>query len=590
MTPHPAHTPLRGQALLNQPLLNKDTGFTHQEREAFGLEGLLPAEVNTIEQQVERAYESITRKTDPLERYIGLVALQDRNEHVFYRLLLDHIEEFLPIVYTPTVGLACQMFSHIYRRPRGVWITPDHRGRIEQVLSNAPSQDVRLIVATDNERILGLGDLGAGGMGIPIGKLALYTLAAGINPGQSLPVSLDVGTDNEQLLADPLYVGWRRRRLRGEAYTALVDEFVGAVQRRFPRAILQWEDFKHFNAFTLLDRYRARLPSFNDDIQGTAAVVLAALLAAQRLTSVPMREQRVVVLGAGGAGVGITRQLRHAMSEAGLEGDRLQAAIAVLDSHGLIHDGRDLAEPSKRDVAWPRELAAARGIRTDGEADLEHVVRALRPTVLIGASGQPGAFTRQVVEAMAGDGGVDRPVILPLSNPTNRSEAAPADLLAWTDGRALVATGSPFEPVPLHGRTIRVGQANNVYIFPGIGLGALVADAREITDAMFTAAAQSLAEQVTDADLSTGSLFPPLRNLRPITAQVAAAVVRTAFKQGVGRAGGWPDDPIATSISLAMWRPDYPVIETAPPTADHTAIRACSRGCSSCGEGGKAHA
>ncbi|MFN0011851.1 MAG: NAD-dependent malic enzyme [Phycisphaerales bacterium] len=588
MKPDPAHTPLRGQAVLNHPLLNKDTAFSRQEREALGLEGLLPVEVNTIEQQVERAYESITRKTDPLERYIGLVALQDRNEHVFYRLLLDHIEEFLPIVYTPTVGLACQMFSHIYRRPRGVWITPDHRGRIEQILGNAPSQDVRLIVATDNERILGLGDLGAGGMGIPIGKLALYTLAAGIDPAQSLPVSLDVGTDNEQLLADPLYVGWRHRRLRGDAYAALVEEFVGAVQRRFPRAILQWEDFKHFNAIPILERYRARLPSFNDDIQGTAAVVLAALLAAQRLTAIPMREQRVVILGAGGAGVGIARQLWHAMSEAGLEGDCLRAAIAVLDSHGLIHDGRDLAEPSKREVAWPRELASARGIRTDGEADLGHVVRIIRPTVLIGASGQPGAFTRDVVQAMAA--GVNRPVILPLSNPTNRTEATPTDLLAWTDGRALVATGSPFEPVPLTGRTVRVRQANNVYVFPGIGLGAMVAEAREITDAMFSAAAQALAEQVTDADLSTGSLFPPLSDLRQITAQVAAAVARTAFKQGVGGAGRWTDDPVATSISLAMWRPDYPVVEPSPATADQTPLRACSSGCRSCGEGGNRRA
>ncbi|MFA6045231.1 MAG: NAD-dependent malic enzyme [Phycisphaerales bacterium] len=578
-------TPLRGQALLNHPLCNKDTAFTQTEREAFHLEGLLPAEVNTIEQQAARAYESITRKSDPLERYIGLVALQDRNEHVFYRLLLDHVEEFLPIVYTPTVGLACQAFSHIYRRPRGVWITPDHRGRIEQVLGNAPFQDVRLIVVTDNERILGLGDLGAGGMGIPIGKLALYTLAAGIDPSQSLPVSLDVGTDNEQLLADCLYVGWRHRRLRGEEYFSLVEEFVSAVRRRFPRAILQWEDFKHVNAVTLLDRYRSRLPSFNDDIQGTASVVLAALLAAERLTSVSMREQRVVILGAGGAGVGIARQLRRAMSEAGVEGDRLRTSIAVLDSRGFIHDGRDLPEPSKREVAWPREMAAACGIRTDGSAGLEHVVRTVRPTVLIGVSGQAGAFTRQIVAAMAA--AVDRPVILPLSNPTSQTEATPADLLAWTDGRAIVATGGPFEPVSVRGKTVRVGQANNVYIFPGIGLGALVAEAPEITDAMFTAAAQALAEQVTDADLSTGSLFPPLSNLRQITAQVAAAVVRTAFKQDVSRAGGRTDDPVATSISLAMWRPEYPVIEAA---TDPAPSRACSEGCRSCGEGGKAHA
>jgi len=555
--PSSVHSALRGQALLNQPLLNKDTAFTLEERRAFGLEGLLPDVVNTIEQQVSRAYESITRKTDPLERYIGLVALQDRNEHVFYRLLLEHVEEFLPIVYTPTVGLACQMFSHIYRRPRGVWITPEHCGRIEEVLGNAPFNAVRLIVATDNERILGLGDLGAGGMGIPIGKLALYTVAAGIDPSQALPVSLDVGTDNEELLADPLYIGWRHHRLRGDAYFSLIEEFVSAVQHRFPRAILQWEDFKHFNAFAVLDRYRRGLPSFNDDIQGTAAVVLAALFAAQRITGIPMRDQRVVILGAGGAGVGIARQLRHAISQDGLAGDRLQAAVAVLDSHGFIHDGRELTEPSKREVAWPRDLAAAHGILTDQEGkgpDLEDVVRALHPTVLIGTSGQPGAFTRQAVQVVAE--GADRPVILPLSNPTSRCEATPTDLISWTDGRAIVATGSPFEPVSWKGKTIRIGQANNVYIFPGVGLGSLVAEAREITGAMFTAAAEALALQVTDADLAAGSLFPPLSSLRQITAQVAAAVASRALNGCANLA--YRNDQIAGRISQGMWYPDYP--------------------------------
>jgi malic enzyme len=545
--------PLRGQPLLNQPLLNKGTAFSPEERAALGLEGLLPAKVSTIEQQVQRAYEAISRKSDPLERYIGLLAIQDRNEHLFYRLLLDHIEEFLPIVYTPTVGLACQQFSRIYRRPRGVWITPEHRGRIRQVLANAPAEGIRLIVVTDNERILGLGDLGAGGIGIPIGKLTLYTVAAGIHPSHTLPISLDVGTDNQQLLEDALYVGWRHPRLRNEPYFDLIEEFVTAVQHRFPAALLQWEDFKKQLAFTLLDRYANRLPSFNDDIQGTAAVAVAAVLSAARLTRTPVNQQRVVIVGAGAAGIGIARQLRSLFQRYGLQGADLTRSIAVLDSEGFLHEGRSLREQTKREVAWPIDLAQACGLAGKSAAQLVDVVRVLRPTVLIGVSGQTDAFTEPVVCLMAQ--GVDQPVILPLSNPTSKSEARPADLLAWTNGRAVIAAGSPSEPVTWRGRTIRIGQANNIYIFPGIGLGVLTSRAPRVTDAMFTVAAEVLASEVSDADLSAGLLFPPLSALRQVTARVAEAVMRHAVENGLAQP--LSDVSVSEAIAAAMWVPAY---------------------------------
>src|SRR6266496_5895899 len=430
--------PYRGTQLLRHPMYTKSSAFSPEERKAFGLEGLLPSAVSTMEMQEERAYANIMRKTDPLEKYIGLSALQGRNEHLFYRLLIDHIEEFLPIVYTPTVGRACQEFSHIFRRARGLWITPGHRGRIFEVLGNAPFDDVRLIVVTDNERILGLGDQGAGGMGIPIGKLALYTAAAGIHPSQTLPVSLDVGTDNPGLLEDDLYIGWRQPRLRGEAYDQILDEFVRAVKLRFPKALLQWEDFKQWNAFRLLDRYRDELPSFNDDIQGTAATVLGGLLAGGRATGTPLNSQRVVVVGAGAAGIGIARLVRTALAAAGLQGEDLLRALALVDVDGLVV-GSDLEY--RRDLSWSASLAESCGLG-ERSRDLRSVVRALKPTALIGASGAPGAFTEAAVRDMARH--VARPLVFPLSNPTSQAEATPTDVLAWTDGRALVATGSPF--------------------------------------------------------------------------------------------------------------------------------------------------
>jgi malic enzyme len=545
--------PCRGEELLHHPLYTKGTAFSAEERTALGLEGLLPHAANSLEEQERRICDNIARKREPLEKYIGLAALQDRNEHLFYRVLVNHIEEFLPVVYTPTVGLACQQFSRIFRRARGLWITPEHRGRVADVLGNAPFDDVRLIVVTDNERILGLGDQGAGGMGIPIGKLALYTAAAGIPPWQTLPVSLDVGTDNAELLQDELYLGWRFPRLRGPAYDALVDEFVAAVKLRFPRALLQWEDFKKTNAFRLLDRYRDTLPSFNDDIQGTAAVALAGLLAGTRLTGTELRAQRVVIYGAGAAGIGIARLFRDALKRAGLSGDELAAAIACLDSRGLLVDDAPIEDAHKRDFAWPAALADRYGLGAGRRRDLLSVVRQLRPTMLIGVCAEPGAFTEPVVREMARH--VERPLVFPMSNPTASSEATPADVIAWTEGRALVATGSPFDPVPWDGRAIHVGQGNNAFVFPGVGLGVLISSASRVTDSMFASAAEQLAAEVGAGQLAKGSLFPRVCEIRRVSARIAEAVVRTAREEGVGRP--IPDAEIRAAVAEAIWEPAY---------------------------------
>jgi malate dehydrogenase (oxaloacetate-decarboxylating) len=544
---------LRGLALLRHPLYNKGTAFTREERTAFGLEGLLPEAVSTMEQQARRVHGNIVRKEDPLERYVGLAALQDRNETLFYRVLVDNLEELLPVVYTPTVGQACQEFSRIFRRGRGLWITPGHRGRIEQVLASAPFDDVRLVVVTDNERILGLGDQGAGGMGIPIGKLALYTAAAGVHPAQTLPVSLDVGTDNEALLQDDLYLGWRHLRLRGAEYDSLVDEFVSAVKKRFPHALLQWEDFKKANAFRLMEAYRHVLPSFNDDIQGTGAVTLAAILASERITGTPLTHERVVIAGAGGAGIGIARLLRDAMRRAGLAGEALVRAVAVLNSRGLLVDDTPSADVYEREFAWPSALAEGEGLGPDRGRTLEEVVRALKPTVLVGASGKPGLFTRGVVQAMAAS--ARRPVILPLSNPTAKSEAAPDDLVAWTDGRALVATGSPFPSVAFGARRHRIAQANNVFVFPAVGLACIVGQVREVTAAMFRVAAEALAAEVSEEELGTQRLLPRVRDLRRVTARVAEAVLREVRDSGVGLP--FENGEIPRVVAEAMWVPRY---------------------------------
>ena len=549
-------TRYRGQRLLTHPLYNKSTAFSLEEREALGLDGLLPDAVSPMERQVRRVHENIARKTDDLEKYIGMAGLQDRNEHLFYRLLIDNFAELLPIVYTPTVGRACQEYSHIFRRPRGLWITPRHRGRVARVLANAPAEEVRLIVATDGERILGVGDQGAGGMGVPVGKLALYTAAAGIHPGHTLPVCLDVGTDNQELLRDELYIGWPHARLRGPEYDALVDEFVQAVRTSFPGALLQWEDFKQQNAFAILERYRQVVPSFNDDVQGTGAMVVAGVMAAARLQGRPLREQRALVLGAGAAGVGVALMLRAAFARAGLGGDDLTRAVAVLDLPGLVVDEGEATPSFRRAVAWPPALAAAVGLAPGPVRGLEDAVRALHPTVMVGATGAPGSFTEGAVRAMAAH--CARPVILPLSNPTSYSEARPADLLAWTDGRALVATGSPFAAVEGPEGLLRIAQANNAFVFPGLGLGVLVAEAREVTDGMLLAAADRLADETLRRCGREGVLFPTMDALRAVTARVAEAVVVEARECGMGRAIA--DADVGAAVRAAMWEPVYPIL------------------------------
>ena len=545
--------PHRGKKLLAQPLLNKDGAFSERERDEFGLRGLLPPRVATIEEQVSLELEHVRRKSDDLERYIGLAALHDRNETLFHRVLCENLEEFLPVVYTPTVGRACQELSHILRQPRGIWITPADVERIPEILENTGHVEIRLIVITDNERILGLGDQGAGGMGIPIGKLALYSAGAGIYPGFTLPVSLDIGTDRRELLADPLYVGYRHPRLRGQAYDDVVEAFVEAVGRVFPRAVIQWEDFKQHNAIRLLDRYRHRICSFNDDIQGTGATAVGGILAALRHLGTPFSEQRVVLLGAGAAGLGIARLLRTAMAREGMDHDALGRAIIMLDSHGLLYEGRDPLDADKLEFAASAATFASHGLDPERDLDLEAVIRLVRPTILIGTSGTPGSFSEAAIREMGSH--ARTPIILALSNPTAKCEAIPADLIAWTDGRALVASGSPFAPVVHEGRTHVIGQANNVFVFPGVGLGAILCEAREITDELFLVAADALASLVTPERFATGALYPPVSGLRQVSREIAVGVVRAARDAGVGRA--IPDELIGPAVEAGMWWPEY---------------------------------
>jgi len=562
-TGEPAPVPLRGHELLEHPLLNKDTAFTQDERDRFGLRGLLPTRIVTIEEQASLEVEKIRRKEDDLEKFIGLAALQDRNETLFYRVLTENLEEFLPIVYTPVVGLACQEYSHIMRRSRGLWLTPDDIDHIPEMLANARHEGVRLIVVTDNERILGLGDQGAGGMGIPVGKLALYTAGAGIFPAYTLPVSLDVGTDNEALLEDPMYFGYRHPRLRGEAYDAFVEAFVEGVLQVFPHALLQWEDFKQHNAIRLLDRYRHRITCFNDDIQGTAAVVMAGVFAAVRALKAPLSGQRFVFLGAGAAGIGIARLVRAAMLHEGVTPEQAKLAIAQLDSKGLTFESRTPLDDDKREFALDGAAMKHFAFEPTDGFDLQTVIEHIKPTFLIGTSGTPGAFTEGAVRAMAAH--AMTPIVFPLSNPTSKTEAQPADILEWTRGRALVATGSPFEPVVRGERTHVIGQANNVFVFPGIGLGAIVAEAREITDDMFLVAAETLAEQVSPERIAVGALYPNQSELRRVSREIAIRVACCARDCGVGRA--YDETDLEHAIDAAMWQPDYVPYEPVPPDA-----------------------
>lgn len=533
----------RGTELLHDPILNKGTAFTEAERDALGLRGLLPPRVLSEELQITRILESVHSKTSPLEKFIYMAGLQDRNATLFYRLLIDNLDELMPIVYTPTVGQACQEYGHILRRPRGLFISLKDKGNIAAVLRNWPYEDVRVIVVTDGERILGLGDLGVYGMGIPVGKLSLYTACAGVHPTACLPITIDVGTDNETLLKDPLYFGLLQHRERGEAYDELLEEFVEAVREVFPHALLQFEDFANVNAFRLLAKYRDEICTFDDDIQGTASVTLSGLYSALQLTGGKLTDQKLLFLGAGEAGIGIADLVVSAMMAEGLSQEEARQRCWFMDSKGLVVKSRNnLAEhklPYAHDHAFITELLEA--------------VETLHPTAIIGVSGQPKTFTQPVVETMARFN--ERPIVFALSNPTSKAECSAEEAYGWTEGRAIFASGSPFDPVTLNGNTYVPGQANNSYIFPGVGLGVIIAEATRVTDEMFFAAAKTLASEVADTDLQQGRVYPPLSRIRDVSASIAYAVAEVAYRDGLAL-NARPSDLLGY-IKSQMYQPVY---------------------------------
>jgi malate dehydrogenase (oxaloacetate-decarboxylating) len=546
-------TRLHGFDLLLHPRLNKGTAFTHEERDAFGLHGLLPPHIGTLEDQRARRMRVLAGLDTSFGKYSNMRDLQDNAETLYYSLIAEHTEELLPVVYTPAVGEGCQRFSEIWRKPRGLFLSYPDRDRIEQVLANPRYDDIRCIVVSDGERILGLGDQGAGGMGIPIGKMALYTALAGIPPEHCLPVLLDVGTDNEALLNDPIYIGWQNRRVRGKEYDDFVEAFVSAVERRWPHILLQWEDFAGTNAALLLDRYRNRLCTFNDDIQGTAAVTTATLLAAVNATGVPLRDQTIALFGSGGAGIGIANLLLAAMQEEGLSEAQARRRIYAFNRYGLLVEGARGIRENQIPLTRSRADVASWQLSGDQDISLLDVVRNAGITALVGTSAQPGAFTEEIVRAMAAH--TPRPIIFPLSNPTSCAEATPVDLLHWTDGRAIVGTGSPFAPVDVNGRLIPIAQTNNSYIFPGLALGILVSRARRVTDAMIMAAAKALAQLSPARQDKNARLLPPIAESRKVGMVVAEAVGMQAIADGVS--------PIADEATLKdqlqayVWEPIY---------------------------------
>ncbi len=543
----------KGHALLLNPLTNKGTAFTNRERDELDLHGLIPPSVCTMKQQLERTYENYLAKTTNLERYIYLSSLQDRNETLFYRLLLEHIDEMMAVVYTPVVGEACQKFSHIYRRGRGLYINYDQRDCIEKILINAGIADPSIIVVTDGERILGLGDQGVGGMGIPIGKLCLYTLCAGISPFSTLPITLDVGTDNAERCNDPLYVGLKHKRIRGEAYQEFIDSFIAAVKRVFPDTLLQWEDFLKANAIFQLKRFRNELCSFNDDIQGTAGVIVAGLFSALRITGQRMRDQRIVFAGAGASAQGISDLIVSAMVEEGLCLCEAQKQVWTCDSKGLVTKARKNLEDFKANYARDLDEVAGYTCNDRAKITLLETVKNVKPTVLLGTSGTPGTFSKEVVQEMARIN--DRPIIFPLSNPTSKSECTAEEAIQWSNGRAIVATGSPFSPVTHNGKRHRIGQGNNAFIFPGVGLGISAGRVTRVTETMFLEAARALAAKVTQADLNDSAVYPELSRIRECSLAVACATVKQAVKEG------FADEEILEgleeNLQQAMWEPKY---------------------------------
>lgn len=546
-------TSLTGVDLINQPLLNKGTAFTEDERHDFRLHGVLPPNVGTLEEQVTRRLKVLRSFATDFERYAFLRDLQDANETLFYSLLVRNIAELLPLVYTPTVGEGCQRFSEIWRKPRGVFLSYPNKDRIREILSDPRFDRVRVIVVSDGERILGLGDQGAGGMGISIGKLSLYTACAGIHPEATLPVMLDVGTNNQERLDNPLYVGWRNRRISGPDYDDFVEAFVSAVNERFPNVLLQWEDFAGHNAGRLLERYRDRLCTFNDDIQGTAAVAAGTLMAAIKVTGVPLRNQRIAIVGAGAAGTGIATLLVKAMMAEGLTEAAALAQFFLIDSKGLVAHGLREISGDRAVFAQAADAVAGWMLQEPGKINLLDVMRNASPTALIGVSGQAGAFTEAAIRAMADS--VARPIIFPLSNPTSRSEATPADLIAWTEGRALIGAGSPFDPVPFNGALVPINQTNNSYIFPGVGLAVLAVNATRVTDGMFMAAGKALAALSPAINDPTARLLPPVDQLREVAIAVAFAVAQQAQADGVADAGD--ADSVRQRIDALVWQPVY---------------------------------
>ena len=532
-----------GVDLLHDPKLNKGTAFTEEERDKLALRGLLPPRIFTGEEQSKRILENFHNKTDDLEKYIYMVALQDRNETLFYRTVIDNVEEIMPIIYTPVVGKACQLFGHIWRRPRGLYLTLNDKGRIAEVLRNWPMKKVGIIVVTDGERILGLGDLGANGMGIPIGKLALYTACAGVHPSLCLPITIDVGTNNEELLNDPLYIGLLQTRLRGEVYDELIDEFIWAVQDVFPGALIQFEDFSNQNAFRLLRKYQDQVCTFNDDIQGTASVTLAGIYSAIRITGQKLTDQKILFQGAGEAGVGIANLIVSALEAEGMSHDEAKRKCWLVDSKGLVVKSRDNLQDHKLTYAHDHKMVSS----------LISAVETLKPTILIGVSGQPQTFTQPIVEAMGKIN--EQPVIFALSNPTSKAECTAEQAYSWTNGRAIFASGSPFDPVTLNGKTYVPGQGNNAYVFPGVGLGIIESGARHVTNEMFFAAAKALAKEVSEDDLAKGSVYPPLPQIRDVSAVIASVVAEVAYERGLATVER-PDD-LLDHMKSRQYQPDY---------------------------------
>ncbi|AAS40797.1 malate oxidoreductase [Bacillus cereus ATCC 10987] len=546
-------TTLRGVEVLSTPLLNKGVAFTQEEREELGLKGLLPPAVLTLEEQARRAYEQFCSQPDDLLKNVYLTALHDRNEVLFYRILTDHLREMLPIVYTPTVGVAIQRYSHEYRKPRGVYLSINDPSGIEEAFANigATAENIDLVVVTDGEGILGIGDWGVGGINIAIGKLAVYTAAVGIDPSRVLPVILDVGTNREELLNNPFYIGNRHPRITGEAYDEFIDTFVRAVNKQFPKALLHWEDFSSRNARKILDKYRHDICTFNDDIQGTGAVSLAAVLSAVKASGVPLSEHRVVVFGAGTAGIGIADQVRDAMVRVGVSEEESYKRFWCIDRNGLVTDNmKDLLDFQ---MPYARKEAEVSEWKQNGVIGLAEVVKHVKPTILIGTSTVAGAFKEEIVKEMASH--VERPIILPMSNPTPLAEAKPADLIKWTEGRALVATGSPFEPVTYNGVTYVIGQSNNALIFPGLGLGTIVVRASVMTDGMFAAAAEAVASMV-DTSQPGAPILPEVEELRNISEMVAIEVAKVAVAEGVAREN-LSDNDIKIAVKEAIWEPEY---------------------------------